>query len=133
MVFWVVFGFLLYCWFSIRFFLFSKNFRDNQTIKTTKSISKGGSETFKKLVLLVLPKVVLIFFGFLWYFWFSQRSYWFSKNLRENQQITKQTYPRVGLKPLNTLLLFVFPKVFFCMFGFPEAFSKWSRCLGFRY
>ena len=33
------------------------------------------------------------------------------KNLRENQQ---NTYPRVGLKPLKTLFLLVFPKVFLC-------------------
>ena len=82
-VFWVFFGFLLYFWFSRRFFGFSKNLRENQQNKKTKPISKGGSETFKNFVLLVFPKVFLVFFGFLLYFWFPRRFFWFSKNLRE--------------------------------------------------
>ena len=68
--------------------------------KKTKPISKGGSETFKNFVCLVFPKVFLVFFGFLLYVWFSLRFFWFSKNLRENQQTNKTNpYPRVGLKP----------------------------------
>ena len=73
---------ILFVWFSRRLFwfslvfvcivgfleglLFSNNFRENQKIKK-KNISKGGSETFKNFVCLVFPKVVLVFFCFLWY------------------------------------------------------------------
>ena len=73
----------------------------------------------------VFPKVVVCF---LWYFGFSRRFFWFCKNLRENP---KKTYPRVGLKPLETLfvclfLMFVlFSLVFFGIFGFLEG------CFGF--
>ena len=37
---------------------------------------------------------------------------------------------------LFSLVFLVVPKVFFVFFGivgFPEAFARWSRCLGFRY
>ena len=136
----IFFGFLLYFWFSRRFFWFFKNLRENPKTKNNKPISKGGSETFKHLFsFFVFPKVFLIFFGFLWYFWFSRTFFGFSKNLRENQKTTKQTYPSVGLKPLTFLFFwfsrryFWFSLVFFSIFGFPEAFSRWSRCLGFRY
>ena len=36
-----------------------------KTKKTKKNISKGESETFKNFVLLVVPNVCLVFFGFL--------------------------------------------------------------------
>ena len=66
-VFFCMFGFLEgFCWFC-------KNLRENQTTKKTNPISKGGSETFKNFVFLVFPKVLLVFFGFLLYFWFSRR------------------------------------------------------------
>ena len=93
----------LFCWFSRKYFWFSlvffgifgfpegffgflKTFGKTKKTNKTKPISKGGSETFKNFVLLVFPKVFLVFFGFLWYFWFSRRFFWFSKNLRENQK-----------------------------------------------
>ena len=146
-----------------------------------------GLKPLKTLVCLVFPKKCLVFFGVLWYVWFSRKCFLFSKNLRENQTKKQKTYPRVGLKPLKTvffcfpegflwfsLVFFGFPEgsfgllktfgktkkktyprvslkplktlvvwfsrcffwfslVSFGIFGFPEAFSRWTRCLDFRY
>ena len=72
------------------------------------------------------------FVGFRWFLWYSVFSKVFlvCKNLGENRKTkTKKTnpYPRVGLKPLNTLFL-VFPKVFwfslvfFSILGFSKVF-----------
>ena len=60
-VFLVFFGFLWYFWFSRRVFWFYKNLRENKKQQKTKPISKGGSETLKKL----------FFWFFLIFFWFS--------------------------------------------------------------
>ena len=85
----------LFFWFSRRFFLFSlvsfcifgflegfvgfvKTFGKTNKTKTNKPISKGGSETFKNFILFVFPNVFLVFFGFLWYLWFSRKFVWFS-------------------------------------------------------
>ena len=119
------------------FFGFCRNLRENQK-KTKKNISKGGSETFKNFVVFVFPKVFLIVFGFLWYFWFSRRFCWFCKNLRENQKNkkNKKTYPRVGLKPFKKMFV-GFSRRFFCLFlvffgicGFPEGFFGFLKTFG---
>ena len=54
--------------------LFPKNLRENQKTNKTKPISKGGSETSKHFVVLVLPNVSLVFFGLLCYCWLSDQS-----------------------------------------------------------
>ena len=92
--------FLMFCWFSLVFFCicgylegfvgFVKTFGKTTKNKETKNISKGESETFKNLVLFVVPNVCLVFFGFLLYVWFSRGIFWFCKNLRENQTNKKQ-------------------------------------------
>ena len=85
-VFLVLFGFLLYCWFSLMFFWLSKNLRENNKKKTYPRVGLKPSTT---LFFFVFPNDVLVFVGFLWYFWFSRRCFWFSKNLRENHQKQK--------------------------------------------
>ena len=63
-VFCVFFGFILYCWFSLMFFRFSKNLRENQKNKK-KTYSRVGLKPLKCLFLLVVPKFCwfsLIFF-----------------------------------------------------------------------
>ena len=44
----------------------------------------------KTLFCLVFPEVFLVFFGCLWYCWFSRSFFWFSKNHRENQKYQRQ-------------------------------------------
>ena len=82
----VFFGCLLYFWFSRMFCWFCKNLRENQQKQTKTNISKGESETFKNFGCLVFPNIFWVFFGFLWYCWFSRRFFGFCKNLRENQK-----------------------------------------------
>ena len=121
----VVFGFLLYFWFSQMFVWFSKNLRENQqTTNKNKPISKGRSETFKNFVCFVFPKVCLVFFGVLLYCLFSLRCCWCSKKTFGKTNKTNKTnpYPRVGLKPLNNFVFWfsrrfvLFSLVFFCIF-----------------
>ena len=85
---------------------------------------------------------VLFYFVFFCIFGFLKGCLRFMKTFGKTKKNNnnKKTYPRVGLKPLKdlfcwfSLMFFVlFSLVFFCIFGFPEAFSRWSRCLGFRY
>ena len=95
------------------FFGFLKSFGKTKKNKQKKYISKGESETFKNFVVLVVPNIILVFFGFLLYFWFSQRFCWFSKILRENKKTNP--YPRVSLKPLKTLFFWLF--LMFCLFS----------------
>ena len=88
--FFVFFGFLWYCWFSRCFFGFLKTLGKTKKNKNTKSISKAGSETFKNLCFLVVPKV---FVGVLWFslvVLVFPMFFCFSKNLRENQKNKKK-------------------------------------------
>ena len=96
----VFFCFLWYLRFPGKFFLFKKTFGKTAKTNKTKPISKGGSETFKTLFLLVFPKVLLVFFGFLWYCWFSRSFLLFSKNLRENKKNKQGLQPHFPLPPL---------------------------------
>ena len=61
-----------------------------------------------------------MFFGFLWYFWFSRRICWFCKTFGKTKTKTKipNPYPRVGLKPFKNFVFFVIPNVCFVFFGF---------------
>ena len=107
------------------FFVISKNLRENQ--KKTRKYPRVGLKPLKTLFVFVFPNVCFVFFGVILYCWFSLMFFLFSKNLRENQKNEKQNpYPRVGLKPLKTLLCFLMfvwcSLVFFYMFGFPECF-----------
>ena len=85
MCFWFSLVFFSICGFPEGLFGFLKTFGKTKKTQNNKPISKGGSETFKNFVVLVFPKVLLFFVGFLWYCWFSRRFLGFSKNLRENQ------------------------------------------------
>ena len=88
----VVFGFLLYVWFSRRFFCFSKNPRENNKTQKTNPYPRVGLKPLTT-VFVGFPQVCLVFFGLLWYVWFSRRFFWFSKNPRENQTKTKNNKP----------------------------------------
>ena len=92
-----------------------KTFGKTKQPKQT-NISKGGSETFKNL--LVFPKVCLVFFSVLWYVWFSRRFCWLSKNLRENRQNKKQNknISKGGSETFKHFVCLVFPKVFVVFF-----------------
>ena len=117
----VFFGFLWYVWFSRRLFVCSKNIRENRnkqkqqkTHKTKKQTIQGWVWNLEQLccfLFCVFPNDVVVFFGCLWYFRFSQMFVLFCKSPRENpkQQTRPNPYPRVGLKPLKTLFFCCFP------------------------
>ena len=63
-------GLVWFSGFPEGFLGFLKTFGKTKKTNKTKPISKGG--TFKHFVFLVFPKLFLVFFGFLWYFWFSR-------------------------------------------------------------
>ena len=111
----VFFGVLLYVWFSLRFFWFSKNIRENQ--KTTNPYPRVGLKPLNKCRF-GFPEGL---FGFLW---LSRRFFWFSKNLRENQKTKKKTISKGGSETFKNLVFwfslscFWCSLVFFCMFGF---------------
>ena len=133
----VFFGFLWYLWFSWRFFWFSKNLRENNTNTTNKPISKGGSETFKHFVVVGFPEGVFGFYlVFFCIFGFLKSCFGFVKTFGK----TKKQYPRVGLKPLNTLFFgfsrrcfwFLFGFLWYCwfslsFFGFVKTFGKTKK------
>ena len=93
-VFFIVwFSLMCFCVFVFRIFVnFLKTF--GKTKKTNNNNNKQyprvGLKPLKTVLLLVFPKVVLVFFGFLLYVWFSLTFVWFSKNLRENQKNKKK-------------------------------------------
>ena len=115
------FGFLLYVWFSRRLFWFCKNLRENQHNKNNKPISKGGSETFKNFVFwfFLMFSFFIVSLVFFCMFGFLEGFVGFVKTFGKTNT-TKKTnpYPRVSLKPLNTLFFFVFPNVCLVFFGF---------------
>ena len=68
-------------------FGFLKTFgKTNKTTTRKNTYPRVGLKPLNTLFVLVVPKVVWVFFGVLWYFWFSRICVWFSKNLMEHQQ-----------------------------------------------
>ena len=76
----------------------------------------------KTLCFCCFPERVLVLFVFSFVFWFSRMFVWFTKHLRKNKKKQKRKtnpYPRLGLKPLKTLLfLRFFPDVVLCFIWF---------------
>ena len=86
----VFFGFLWYCWFSRRFFWFCKNLRENKQTKKTNPYPRVGLKPVKTVCFVVFPKVVCGFLVFSFVFLIFSKVFWFSKNLRGNQQQQKK-------------------------------------------
>ena len=116
-------------WFSRWFLENQTNLRENQKHKNQKK-SKGGSETFKSFVVFVFSLVVFGIFGF------PEGLFGFLKTFGKTK---KELISKGGSETFKHFVCWFSRRfcwcslVFFCTFGFPEAFSRWSRCLGFRY
>ena len=63
-----------------------------KTKKTKQTYPRVGLKPLTTLCFGFVLMCLLVFFGFLWYFWLSRRICWFCKNHRENQQNKKQTH-----------------------------------------
>ena len=124
----VVFGFLLYFWFSRGICWFCKNLRENQQQHKTKPISKGESETLKKKVVCVFPNVFGFSLVFFCIFGFLEGFVGFVKTFGKTKKTKKQNpYPRVSLKPLKLCFCWFCPNAFLVFFGFLWYvwFSRW--------
>ena len=119
----------MWVWFFVFFGFPEGVYKTKQTFEKTKNTKENQKtllEIKKKTTLLKVSDPRLDVGLFFLFFWLSLMFCWFCKNLRENRKNKKQKkYPRVGLKPLKTLLFCCFPEgcllfslVFFCMFGF---------------
>ena len=125
----------MYFWFSRRICWFCKNLRENQKNKKNKPISKGGSETFKNFVFLVVPNVLLVFFGFLLYCWFYRVIFcFFLKTFGKTKKQKKPNpYPRVGLKLLQTLFFWFVLMFLFCFLWFSLVFLVFPKVFWFSH
>ena len=64
----------------------------------------------------------MVFFGFLWYFWFSRRIFWFCKNLRENQKNKKQNISKGESETFKNFVFVGFPEGCFGVLWFSLVF-----------
>ena len=81
-----------------------------------RNISKGGSQTCKNFVVLVFPKVILVFFCICG---FPEGFFGCLKTFGKTKQPKKTNpYPRVGLKPLSTLCFGFSLRFLLVFFGF---------------
>ena len=99
-----------------KLFRFSKNLREN---KNTKPISKGGSETFKRIVI-YFAKSFLVFFSFLLHFCFYRKFFCFLK-LRGNKKQKTKPISKSGSETLKSFV-FWFCRICCCFRWFPFVF-----------
>ena len=136
------YGFVVFCFLCVsrRFLQNQTILRENQNIKENKTfgktvkhknkpISKGGSETFKTLVLGFSRRFFLCSLVFFSISGFLEGLFGFVKTFGKTEKPKKTNpYPRVGLKHLKTLFL-VFTNVF-CFIWFSCVFLVFSKfCL----
>ena len=132
-------GLVLFCCLAFpKVFRKQKNLRENQKNKENQ---KKNRENQTNKVFKGFRPTLGYGFGLVCFFGFPEC--FLRKPKKHSGKPKKQTrpnpYPRVRLKPLKTVFVwfsrrfFWLSLVFFGIFGFPEAFSRWSRCLGFRY
>ena len=112
-------------WCSLVFLVFSnlcvgfvkKAFGKTSKTNKTNPYPRVGLKPFKNCVFLVVPNVLLVFFGCLLYLWFSRRMFWFCTNLRENNK-TNKPISKGGSETFKNCVVFVFRNVFWVFFGF---------------
>ena len=79
--------------------------------------------------------------GLVWFSGFPEGFFGFLKTFGKTKKPNKtKPISKGGSETFKNFVFFWFSRkyfwfslVFFGIFGFPEAFSRWSRCLGFRY
>ena len=119
-------GFLLFVCFPEGFWGCLKTFGKTTKTKKTNPYARVGLKPLKTCVLFVFPKVLLVFVGFMLFCCFPEGFFGFLKTFGKTNEPKKlNPYPRVGLKPLKTVVSFCFPDGFWfsLVFVFPKVFQ----------